>query len=228
MSASILLVDDSQSIADLIIPVIKAAGYRILHVTSADAAMAAMRQDSFDAMLLDISLPGISGLKLLDIIKEDPKTAHLPVIMISVESKEATKLKALGSGADDYLVKPFSTKELLARLGALLRRVNNAGRLSNVLSGGNITIDVDKREVIADNQRVLLSSTEFDLLMMFLQRQGHVINYSTISEILSRGSKETTSANIYQHIKNLRSKLGESGQLIETVHGVGYRFYSSD
>ena len=145
MKASILIVDDDFTIADLVYSVLEEAGYGVRHADNADAAFSALKSEPVDLLLLDIEMSGISGLKLLELLKQEPRYAALPVIIITVKGEESSKIKGLQGGADDYLVKPFSEKALLARVEALLRRVRRAGQVSNVLEAGHISVDLDRR-----------------------------------------------------------------------------------
>ncbi len=224
MKGSVLVVDDSKSIAQLVSTILKGEGYRVHHAIDADEAFTFLKRETVDLALLDIDLPGISGVKLLEILKQEPKTASVPVIMLTVKADEGNKVKGLTLGADDYIVKPFSPKELVARVEALLRRVRNAGKVQNALQGGGIVVDLDRRDATVKGKRVALTEVEFQLLAQLLRRKGHVLTNQVIAEALSGGTRDMTSSNVYVHIKNLRDKLGPCGELIETVYGSGYRF----
>ncbi|MBI4423907.1 MAG: response regulator transcription factor [Elusimicrobia bacterium] len=224
MNASILLVDDSQTIADLVVPALKKAGYRVRHAGDADRGLAALKREPADLLLLDVDLPGVSGLRLLQILKEEPATAQLPVIMLTVHEEEKVKLQGLKGGADDYVVKPFSVPELLARVEALLRRARDRGEVNRRLESRGVSVDLERREVTAAGKRVQLTPAEYELLCFMLRRKGHVLTYAALSEALSEGGREVTSETLYAHVKNLRAKLGPTADRIETVYGAGYRF----
>ena len=223
MKGTILLVDDETEIADLAKEILVKGGYRVKHVRDADAAIAFFKSDSADVALLDIEMPGISGIKLLKLLREDEKTADMPIIMITVLGDEANRIRGLQAGADDYLGKPFSPKELLARVEALLRRAHRAAQGSRVLQAGPIAIDVDRQEVSVAGERVKLTQAEFSLLSVLASRKGFVLTYQALSDVLSSGGRIMTSENLYAHVKNLRRQLGKAGDMIETVHGVGYK-----
>ena len=223
-AATILIVDDDPGVAELLGPALKEAGYKVRTAASADQAFAVLTGDMVDLLLLDYQLPGISGLKLLEILKQDPRTAGLPVIMQTTRGAEADKVAGLKTGADDYLAKPFSIKELLARVEALLRRARHQGRTGRVMEAAGIRVDLDSREVTAKGKMAELTGIEFDLLVRLIQRPGQVLTYQILSEALSEGSRIMTSENLYSHVKNLRRKLGPGGERIETVYGVGYKF----
>ena len=223
-AATILIVDDDPEVVELLGPALKAAGYKVRTAANADQAFSVLTGDMVDLLLLDYQLPGISGLKLLEILKQDPRTASLPVIMQTLRGAEADKVAGLRTGADDYLAKPFSVKELLARVEALLRRARHQGRTGRVMEAAGIRVDLDSREVTAKDKTAELTGIEFDLLVRLIQRPGQVLTYQVLSEALSEGSRIMTSENLYSHVKNLRRKLGSAGERIETVYGIGYKF----
>lgn len=222
--AAVLVVDDDPAVIGLLEPALGAAGYRVRTASSADQAFAVISEESVDLILLDFKLPGISGLKLLEILKQDPSTASIPVIMQTTRGSEADRVAGLTTGADDYVVKPFSVKELLARVDALLRRVRHEGRSGRIIQCGGVRLDLDARTVEVEEGAVGLTSMEFDLLLRMLRRPGQVLTYQVLSAELSEGARILTSENLYAHIKNLRKKLGRAGVRITTVYGIGYKF----
>lgn len=224
MKGRVLVVDDSKDIAKLVLSVVSEAGYSCEHAKNADAAFAKLQQESYDLMLLDVEMGGISGLKLLEMIRKEPRTANLPVILLTVLSSETHKVRGLAAGADDYLVKPFSSKELVARIEALLRRTRRVESPDQILSGGGVSVDLGRREAAVKGERVKLTVIEFNLLALLLSRKGYVLSYQALSDNLSEGAKVMTSETLYAHVKNLRRSLGEAGERIETVHGLGYKF----
>ena len=224
---SILIVDDDAHLAELIGAALKKAGYRTHQEGSADATFSYLKTATPDLLLLDVRLPGISGLKLLEILKQEPATAGVPVIMMTTEGGTENKVRGLMAGADDYIVKPFDMPELLARVVALLRRAQGGGKPQNLLEADGIRVDLDRREVSVTEKRVVLTAGEFDLLALFLRRKGHVMTYENLRESLAQGSKDLTTGDIHGYMKRLRSKLGTAGERIETIYGTGYRFLDS-
>ena len=222
--ATVLVIDDDREVIDLIEPTLKDAGYRVRVAKNADQGFTLLTSDIVDLILLDVQLPGLSGFKFIEILKQEPRTAALPVLMLTSRKSESDKVTGLHAGADDYLTKPFSMRELLARVQALLRRSRHEGRVDRLLEAGGIRIDLDAREAAVDGKRVDLRRTEFDLLVRLIQRSGQVLTYQVLSEALSEGSKIMTSGNLHSQVKNLRDKLGAAGERIETVHGIGYKF----
>ena len=222
MQFKILMVDDSVEIANLGVGFLKSAGYAVKNVIRAEAGLDWLKMEHVDLLLLDVELPGMSGFKFLEVLKKDPKTASIPVIMITVRNEETSKVSGLRGGADDYLVKPFSRPELLARVEALLRRVHNAGHLNNALVGGDVSLDMRNKTASSEGKRVVLTPVEFDLLALLMSGKGQVFTYQAIAEKL--GNPNWTSNNLSVHVKNIRAKLGASGKKIESVYGTGYRF----
>ncbi|MBI3548502.1 MAG: response regulator transcription factor [Elusimicrobia bacterium] len=222
--ATILLVDDDPAITEVLEPALTDAGYTVRTATDANQAFSVLAEDMVDVMVLDIQLPGISGLKLLKLIKEDPKTAGVAVLMLTLRKSESDKVTGLDTGADDYVAKPFSVKEVLARVGALIRRSRHAGQTARVLEAAGIRIDFDAFEVVVGKRKADLRPMEFALLARLMQHAGQVLTYRILSEALSEGSRIITSETLYAHVKNLRQKLGSAGDRIETIYGIGYKF----
>ncbi|MBI3549507.1 MAG: response regulator transcription factor [Elusimicrobia bacterium] len=223
-SATILLVEDDKTIARVVEPALTQAGYSVRWAQTADQAFGFMTGGVIDAVLLDRDLPGISGIELIKIVRNTPSVARVPIIMMTVHGKEADKVSGLMTGADDYMVKPFSVKELLARVAAQLRRSRFDGVPQDLIEAGGVRIDLRTRQVSAGAASLELTPMEFDLLTRLAERRGVVLTYQAISETLSEGSKILNSENIHNHVKNLRRKLGAHADVLETVHGIGYRF----
>ena len=224
MKPKILIVEDDSAIAKLVATCLREGGYSVIHAPSADAGFAVLRQEHVDLILMDISLPGISGLQALQFLKEDAQTRVIPVMMLTSHAEESFKVKGLKTGADDYVVKPFSLKELLARIEALLRRVHFVSNPTSLMTSGEISVDLDKQLVRASNECVNLTQTEYECLRVLMAAKGRVMTYRVLASELSDGNRELTSESVYQFVKNLRRKLGRPGESIETVYGVGYRF----
>lgn len=226
MKTSVLIVDDNADISRLVQTSLCDAGYEALRVKSADEAVAFLKRRTPSLLLLDIEMPGVSGLKLLEMLRQQPETAGIPVIMLTVLGDESQRIRGLKAGADDYLVKPFSVKELLARVEALLRRSHRARTPDMVLEVKDMRLDLERRLLTLRGEPVALTPIEFDLLALLMRRQGYVLTYESMSESLSRADA-MTSGTFYAHVKNLRRKLGRRGAWIETVHGIGYRFQAA-
>ncbi|MBI3548460.1 MAG: response regulator transcription factor [Elusimicrobia bacterium] len=222
-AASILVVDDDPTIVDVLEPALQGAGYSVRTARTADQAFGSLTGGVIDLILLDLELPGISGLELLKIVRRHPAMSKVPVLMMTMHGKVQEKVAGLETGADDYLVKPFAIKELLARVAALLRRSRHGGDPEGAFEVGDIRLDFGSREVAAKGKAIDLTPMEFELLARLMQRKGLVLSYQTLSETLSEGNKIMTSDNLQTHVKNIRRKLGAAGDRIETVHGIGYK-----
>ncbi|MBI3549689.1 MAG: response regulator transcription factor [Elusimicrobia bacterium] len=220
----VLVVDDDPMIREMLEPALKQAGYETRMTSSADKAFAVLRSGPVDILILDIVLPGIDGIQMLGLLKKDAATAGLPVLMLTNQVSERSKVSGLKTGADDYVVKPFSIHELLARVEALLRRSQRSGRMDAVLEAGGIVMNIDARSVTANGKKVDLTVIEFDLLALLIRREGNVLSYQALSDAMSEGARIMTSESVYNHVKNIRAKLGGAGKRIETVHGIGYKF----
>src|SRR3989338_614273 len=221
--ARVLIVDDDPTISGLVRQILKDAGFWTHHAKSADMAFSYLSNETVDLLLLDINLPGISGLKLLELLKREPKTASLPIIMMTMKSETESKVQSLKGGADEYIVKPFAAPELLARIDALLRRVHHEGKIERVCDFGNLHIDFDRLEVLVKGKQADLTPVEFHILTVLVGKPEHIFSYQSIRETMGEG-KDVSSETLYSHVKNLRKKLGPAAEMIETVYGTGYRF----
>ncbi|MBI3550089.1 MAG: response regulator transcription factor [Elusimicrobia bacterium] len=221
-AAVVLVVDDDKSIHTLLEPALKRAGYAVRSARTADQGLGELETGAVDLVLLDFEMPRISGLEFIKMARA--KGMEVPIIMMTVHGRESEKVTGLGIGADDYVVKPFSVKEMVARVGAHLRRTRHGGRAEAVLEAAGVRVDLDARRAVADGKALDLTVTEFELLARFLQRKGMVLSYQQMSDALSEGARILTSNNLQTHVGNLRKKLGGSGERIETVQGIGYRF----
>ena len=222
MSAYVLVIEDEREIRDLIRYNLERDGFRVVAEADGDAGLERVFASRPDCVVLDLMLPGASGFDVLREIRSEPATADLPVIVLTARSTEMDKLIGFERGADDYLTKPFSPRELAARIRALLRR-SRPGAGSGVLESGELRIDSLSREVELAGRSVQLTRREFDLLSFLAQHPGRV---HTREELLRKvwgydyvGESRTVDV----HIRRLRQKLGE-GQRIETVTGTGYKW----
>jgi DNA-binding response OmpR family regulator len=231
MNTKILFVDDDHDIGRSVKEGLSRHGYAVTHVDSADKALALVKIQTVDLFLLDIDLPGLSGLKLLELLKGEPETASAPVIMLTALGETAQRVKGLKTGADDYMVKPFSTDELAARIEALLRRVHHQGRPGQVVRSGGVTLNLDALEAsLPDGRRVPLTWGEGQILFCLMRRKGFIVTQRALTEHLTtEGGKDTvTSGSLYTYFKNIRAKLGAYADRIETIPKSGYRFRSEE
>lgn len=223
---SILVVEDEEDILEVIQYNLSREGYRVTGVRDGERGLDRARRDAPDLVLLDLMLPGLDGLTVCRRLKDDPLTRTIPVVMVTAKGEESDVVLGLGLGADDYVVKPFSPRELVARVRAVLRR----GPLKEEIGAGErisrkgIVIDVSRHEVRVDDAPVDFTATEMRLLHFLASHPGRVF---TRDHLLSRVIGEhavVIDRNIDVHVGTIRRKLGDHRDLIETVRGVGYRF----
>jgi len=222
----ILVIEDEPDIGDLIQYNLSREGYWVSVIADGEEGFDRVLQESPDLVLLDLMLPGVDGLELCRRLKEDPVTRPIPIIMVTAKSEESDVVLGLGMGADDYVPKPFSPRELVARVRAVLRR----GKLRGEAPGRDrivrrgLTIDAVRHQVLVDGRDVPFTATEFRLLHVLASHPGRAF---TREQLLSRVIGEAaavTDRNIDVHIRTIRKKLGSQRDLVETVRGVGYRF----
>jgi DNA-binding response OmpR family regulator len=216
----VLLIDDDARLAELLEGYLTPQGVTLVHAGGGQAGLAALAGGGFDAIFLDVMMPGIDGLAVLRKIRD---AGHrIPVLMLTARGDEADRVVGLELGADDYVAKPFSPRELLARLRAVLRRVQ-PDTLAEKLSSAGITVDTGSREAWVDGKPVELTGLEIDLLVALLRRAGRVVPRSALLELAGRADVTVGERAVDVHISRLRKKLGDDPPTrIRTVRGVGY------
>lgn len=216
----VLLIDDDARLAELLVDYLQPQGVTLVHAAGGQAGLAQLASGGFDAVLLDVMMPGLDGLSVLRKIRD---AGHrTPVIMLTARGDEADRVVGLELGADDYVPKPFSPRELLARLRAVLRRAAPEA-VAEKLSASGITVDTGAREAWVDGQPVELTGLEIDLLIVLLRRAGRVVPRSALLELAGRGDVSVGERAVDVHISRLRKKLGDDAATrIRTVRGVGY------
>jgi len=223
LKTKILLVEDEADMRDFVLGLLTKAGYEAAAVKTAEAALERLRGDLPHLLVTDLKLPGLSGYKLCEILKGEERTASLPVIMLTVLGHESEKVRGLNTGADDYITKPFSGKELLARADALLRRTRHGGAVTPVIAIDSLAVDLDKHEARADGRLLDLRPKEYNLLVLLMERAGKVMSYDALSGSLWKEGEHPTRETLKTHVKNLRRKLGRFSHFIKAVKGVGYK-----
>ena len=219
----IYCVEDETSIRELVVYTLQATGYEAQGFADGKAFSAAMEQQLPELVLLDIMLPGEDGLQILKRLRANPHTADLPVIMVTAKGTEFDKVIGLDSGADDYIAKPFGMMELVSRVKALLRRTRKEKEPVRALECGKLMLNHDTHRVLVDGQEVVLTYKEFELLEYLLENRGSVLTRDKILDRIWGFAAGVETRTLDVHIRSLRQKLGDSGDLIETVRGVGYR-----
>jgi DNA-binding response OmpR family regulator len=221
---TILVVDDEPKIADLARDYLEHAGFSVRTASDGEAALAIVRRDRPDLVVLDLGLPRLDGLDVTRAIRRD---SNLPVIMLTARDDELDKLLGLELGADDYLTKPFSPRELVARVRAVLRRADRPVEAADIVSAGDVTLDVPRMRTEVAGRTVDLTPTEFTILATLARQPGRIFTRSQLLDALHGVAFESYERAIDSHVKNLRRKLEpEPGRprYVLTVYGVGYRF----
>ena len=217
----LLLVEDDAMLAEALVTGLTRAGYKVDHAPDTPAARLALSDHAYSAVLLDLNLPGGSGLTVLRGVRERYDTT--PVIILTARDQLSDRIAGLDAGADDYLVKPFQPDELAARLRAVLRRAQ--GRVSPVLTARNIRLDPATRSVTRDDEPVNLSLHEYRTLLAMMERQGRIVTRQQLEEAVYGGESSIESNTVAVYVHQLRKKLGDD--LIVTVHGHGYKLNST-
>ncbi|PJF31709.1 MAG: DNA-binding response regulator [Candidatus Thermofonsia Clade 1 bacterium] len=225
--AKILIVEDDSTLADTLADNLQEEGYEVISTRDGENALSLIRSKLPDLIVLDIMLPTLDGLSVCRIIRKDPSTLHIPIIMLTARGTEVDKIVGLESGADDYIVKPFGLGEFLARVRAVMRRMPGRPALQDELLSGDLRVDLAGRRVFRGNQELRLSHKEFDLLSELMRNQGAVLSRDLIlTKVWGYeyfGDKRTVDV----HVRWLREKIEDDAskpQRIVTVRGVGYRF----
>ena len=218
----IYCVEDDDNIRELVIYTLETTGLKARGFAEGSAFMETLAFDTPELILLDIMLPGDDGLELLKKLKASPKTKGIPVIMVTAKGTEYDKVVGLDSGADDYVTKPFGMMELVSRIKAVLRRSGKVeDRIDMELAG--VRMDIRKHEVTVDGKQVALTLKEFELLEKLMRNQGIVLTRDQLLTEIWGYDFDGETRTVDVHIRTLRQKLGEKGEIIQTVRGVGYR-----
>lgn len=228
MKERILVVEDDKNIAKLVKFNLEKAGYDCTVASTGEKALEALETQPADLAILDIMLPGIDGLEVCRVIKQKPRLKNLPVIMLTAKGEEVDRIVGLELGADDYMVKPFSPRELILRIKAILKRGKAEEMKKDILSAGDITVDIPKYRVTVKGKPAELTQMEFKLLVTLMERQGRVQTREKLLSDVWDMDTEVDTRTIDTHVKRLREKLGKAGSCIETVRGMGYKFKEED
>jgi len=222
---TILIVDDEPDIREVIRMALEGAGMRVLEAGHADDARRLLTAEAPDLLLLDWMLPGRSGLDLAQQLKQSGKTRGLPIIMVSARGEEEDRIRGLDTGADDYVTKPFSPRELVARVNAVLRRARTEDQAEQIEIAG-LAIDHVSRRVSAHGQRIDIAPTEYRLLYFFMSHADRAFSRSQLLDQVWGDQVYVEERTVDVHVRRLRKALEASGHdgLLQTVRGVGYRF----
>ncbi|HEY5656792.1 MAG TPA: response regulator [Myxococcota bacterium] len=222
MAPRILVVDDEPDLLELVRVNLAQSGYAVETAESGREALERLRRSPPDLVVLDLMLPDVSGTEICRQVRADSRLAQLPIIMLTARADEVDRVVGLELGADDYVTKPFSPRELALRVRAVLRRRQPAG--GAVLASGPIRLDAERHRCYVERDEIDLTAKEFELLRGLMQRPGRVMTRDQLLSEIWGDDIAVTLRTIDTHLKRLREKLGSAGRCIETVRGVGYRF----
>lgn len=223
----IICVEDEANICELEVYTLQSVGFEAKGCCSGGELFCELQKEIPELILLDVMLPGEDGISILHRLRADARYANIPVIMATAKGAEFDKVKALDSGADDYIVKPFGMLEMVSRIKAVLRRCRSAGLQNSLVTIGNVSIDLAAYNVLVAGESVVLTLKEYEILKKLMLNPGVVFTREKLlSEIWGyEFCGETRTVDV--HIRTLRQKLGSAGELIETIRGVGYRIATS-
>ena len=226
MDAKILIVEDERDIVDLLRYNLQEAGFETDAVRNGADALHRAVENPPDLILLDLMLPEVDGLIVCRLLKNDPRTKNIPIVMVTAKTEERDRVTGLELGADDYITKPFSPREVVLRVSAVLRRIQAGKQTENTkqIETHGLTIDLDKHQVLTETGSIDLTATEFKLITLFARSPGRVFTRDILMDVIWGQEYYGIDRTVDTHVSRLRRKLGEFGKHIETVHGVGYRF----
>jgi DNA-binding response OmpR family regulator len=226
MDAKILIVEDERDIVDLLRYNLQEAGFKTDYVRNGADALHRAVEKPPDLILLDLMLPEVDGLIVCRLLKNDPRTKNIPIVMVTAKAEERDRVAGLELGADDYITKPFSPREVVLRVSAVLRRIQVGKQTEDTkqIETHGLTIDLDKHQVLTESGTIDLTATEFKLITLFARSPGRVFTRDILMDVIWGHEYYGIDRTVDTHVSRLRRKLGESGKHIETVHGVGYRF----
>jgi two-component system phosphate regulon response regulator PhoB len=221
---TILVVDDEEDILQLLDFNLRQAGFDVLTASDGEEALEVANRELPDLIVLDLMLPGIDGNDVCRQLRQQPETRTIPIIMLTAKGEEIDRVVGFELGADDYVTKPFSPRELILRIKAILRRIADQSPSAEILEVGRVRIDTSRYLVTVDGKPTELTSTEFKLLLTLAERRGRVQTRDELLETVWGYAYPGFTRTVDTHIRRLRSKLGPASEMIETVRGVGYRF----
>lgn len=220
---TILIIEDEKDLAELVAFNLQKEGYRTVTAHDGTSGLEEARTRLPDLILLDLMLPGVMGTDICKTLKKTEKTSHIPIIMLTARGEEIDRVVGFEVGADDYVVKPFSTRELLLRVKAVLRRGSPEKAEGKTILIGNVSIDTERHNVVVDDDEVILTTTEFKLLLNLAERVGRVQSRDLLLKNVWGYNYVGDTRTVDTHITRLRTKLGTAGDMIKTVRGFGYK-----
>lgn len=221
---TILVIDDEKDLLELVRYNLEKEHLAVITASNGKDGLEIVRQHHPDLAILDLMMPGMNGMEVCRQLRSEPLSADLPIIMLTARADEADRVVGLEAGADDYVTKPFSPRELLARVRAVLRRAKKSGQVERVVRSGELKINVPTHEVSYGGTSINLTATEFRILEFLASRPGRVMSRDQIIDAALGRDAAVVDRTIDVHMNALRKKLGEGGEQIETVRGFGYKF----
>lgn len=221
----ILVVDDEPDLVELVSYNLKKQGFTVTSAADGEEALQVIKKTAFDLVLLDLMLPGIQGVEVCRMIRSNPKTQQLPIIMLTAKGEESDKIRGLDIGADDYMTKPFSPRELIARVNAVLRRSGERPAHQKVIRIGELSIDLERYSVRKGNMPIHLSATEFKLLLYLVERRGRVFSRDQLLDAVWKDETFVEPRTVDVHIRRLRTQIEDDPATpvyLKTRRGVGY------
>jgi two-component system phosphate regulon response regulator PhoB len=219
----ILVAEDEPDVRNLVVMNLKNAGFTVLAAENGLAALKEARNSVPSLVILDLMLPEMSGLEVCKVLKKEPATSAIPIIMLTAKAEEVDRIVGLELGADDYITKPFSPRELVLRVKSVLRRASAASEPGDEISLGDIRIDRARCEVTVKGKAIEFTATEFKLLTLLIERRGRVQSRDALLNDVWGYESAIDTRTVDTHIRRLREKLGKAADCIETVRGFGYR-----
>jgi len=219
----IFIVDDEPDVCELVSMYLNKNGFNSKTFFTASQLLRTIQTEVPDLIILDLMLPDMDGFEVCKLLRENKELLHVPIIILTVKADETDKVLGLELGADDYVTKPFSPRELVARVKAVLRRKYSSVEKEQVIRVGDITVYPERFELFVRRKKVALTSTEFRIFLILAKGKGRVFTRDQILEELWKGAKFVLDRTVDVHIKHLREKLGDCGALIKSVRGIGYK-----
>jgi two-component system, OmpR family, phosphate regulon response regulator PhoB len=220
----VLVVDDESDVTDLVGYHLKAKGFTVETLNDPNSSVGVARSFLPDLVILDVMMPDLNGIQICRMLRADPKLKRVPVIFLTAKAEENDRVQGLETGADDYISKPFSVKELVLRVMAIIRRLQETRpEEPRKITAGGILIDVDRHEVFVGGKLIDLTATEFKLLRLLMERRGRVQTREHLLITVWNYETEIETRTVDTHVRRLREKLGPEADWVETIRGVGYR-----
>jgi len=224
MPTNVLIVEDERDLQRVLSYNFKQAGFDVVSAMNGETALRAVKEEPFDLVILDLMLPDMPGTEVCKRLKQAPETASIPVIMVTAKGEEVDRVVGFELGADDYVVKPFSVRELVLRARAILRRTEGTPQAEDKFDFGVLRVDRAAHRAWVAGEEITFTALEFKLLIVLFDRRGRVMTRDVLLDDVWGSHVDVTARNVDTHVKRVREKLGPAGDYIETVRGVGYRF----